>query len=206
MPAATSADVLDQHDARVGVGRLRRLVAVGVDVGAVVGAERVRALGDPGAQRVRVVGVRVVGDPERDALRVHQMVGARRADGDEPLGLDRGDELERPRGDVSTTSTLARSLDTAPRIAGSSSRSSARALGLARRGRGGGPPKRCASRVRSLTNATARLITSIVRRYASSALSPHTTSPCLASTTSLRSGFARAASPTCLESANPGRM
>ena len=93
-------DVLDQHDPGVRIGGLRVRVAVGVDVGAVVGAERVRALGDPGAQRVRVVGVRVVGDPERDALRVHQMVGARRADGDEPLGLGRGDELERALGRV----------------------------------------------------------------------------------------------------------
>ena len=109
------------------------------------------------------------------------------------------------RSDVSATSTLARSLDTAPRIAGSSSRSSAERSASGTRP-GDEPPNRSASRVRSLTNATARLMTSIVRRYASSALSPHTTSPCLASTTSLRSGFARAASPTCLESAKPGRM
>ena len=38
------------------------------------------------------------------------------------------------------------------------------------------------------------------------ALSPHTTSPCLASTTSRSAGFERTASPTCRASVKPGRM
>ena len=47
---------------------------------------------------------------------------------------------------------------------------------------------------------------SSVRSYASRAVSPHTTSPCLASTTSRSCGFVRTAWPTCLASVNPGRM
>ena len=108
-------------------------------------------------------------------------------------------------GDVSTTSTFDRSLDSAPRSAGSTACSSA-----SRRSASGvppaAPPKRCSPFVRALTNSTARLITSSVRRYAASAVSPQTTSPCFASTTSLSLGFSRTAVPTCLASVKPGRM
>ena len=105
------------------------------------------------------------------------------------------------RSEVSTVSTFERSEDTAPRIAGSSSFNSPGFSTASLR-----PPKRGVSPVRSLTNATAWLMTSIVLRYASSAVSPHTIRPCLASTTSLRSGFSRTAIATCLDSVKPGRM
>ena len=101
--------------------------------------------------------------------------------------------------DVSTTSTLGRSLESAPRSAGSTARRSTSAPCPA-------PSNLCLPAVFALTNSTARLITSIVRRYACSAVSPQTTRPCLASTTSLRSGFSRTAVPTCLASVKPGRM
>jgi hypothetical protein len=89
-------EVLDQHDPRVGVGRLGRLVAMCLDVLPVVLAERLGARGDPLAQGVGVVVLRVVGDPQRQPLGVHEVVGAGRADGDEPLRVRGGDELERP--------------------------------------------------------------------------------------------------------------
>jgi hypothetical protein len=94
-PGRDQSDVLDQHDPRVGVSRDCRLVPVGVDVLAVAGAERLRALGDAFAQRREIVDVGVVGNPERQTLGVHEVVGAGGADGDEMLGLDGGDELDR---------------------------------------------------------------------------------------------------------------
>ena len=69
------------------------------------------------------------------------------------------------RGAVSTVSSFEVSLDTAPRMAGSSSCSRlARFSSSTRRAFGCGPPKRCALPIVSFANSTASLITSIVLR------------------------------------------
>ena len=148
--------MLDENDAGVGIGRLG-LVA---DVRAVVVAERGCALADPLGERLRVLARRVERDPQRQALGVHEVVGARGADGDE-LRRRREETNSSARGEVSTTSTFARSLETAPRSAG-------RTAGISTASPAG-PSKRCSPAVLALTKSTARLMTSIVRRYASSA-------------------------------------
>ena len=82
-PDADQAHVLDQHDARVRVCRHRLRVGVALDVGAVVVAEFGGERPYPLGQRRSVLALRVERDPQRHALRVHQMVGAGGADGDE---------------------------------------------------------------------------------------------------------------------------
>src|SRR4051794_12704632 len=121
-------------------------------------------------------------------------------------GASREETNSSTRGDVSTTSTFGRSELTAPRSAGRTSRSSAARSSSPTAAPFSMPPNRGVPFVFVLTKSAARLITSSVRRYASSAVSPHTTSPCLASTTSFSAGLPRTASPTCLASVNPGRM
>ena len=94
---AHEPDVLDQHHARVRVGGLRGLVAVALDIRAVVLAEAPGEVADPRRQRVVVVRVRVERHPQGHALGVHEMVGARRADAGQLGGGARGHELEHPR-------------------------------------------------------------------------------------------------------------
>ena len=94
---ADQADVLDQDDARVGVAGLGALVGVALDVGAVLVAVGGGALADPLRERVRVVGRRVEGDPQRHALGVHEVVRAGGADVGERLRVARADELEHAR-------------------------------------------------------------------------------------------------------------
>ena len=157
---ADEPDVLDQHDPRVGIGRDGRVVAVAVDVRAVVVAERAGALADALGQRVRVLGRRVERDPQRQPLGVHEMVGAGGADRDELGRRPRRDELDRSRRRVDHEHL--RPLARRPRRA---ARAGPRQH---RRGRSppspAGPSNRCAPVVRALTNSTAWLMTSIVRR------------------------------------------
>ncbi len=89
--------MLDQHDARVGVRGLGVRVRVALDVGAIVVAERRRPLPDPLAQDRRVLRRRVERDPQRQALRVDEVVGARRTDVGQLRRVARGHELEHAR-------------------------------------------------------------------------------------------------------------
>ena len=98
--------------------------------------------------------------PQRHALGMHEVVGTGRADLDQ-RGRGADDTNSSAFGDSSTHSSFARSDEVAPRIAGSSCISVA-CLVASSSERPAGPSKRRVPFVRSLTNATAWLIASIV--------------------------------------------
>ena len=149
-PRGDQAHALDEHDPRVGIAGHVALARVRLEVRAVVGAVSVGELGDPLRRRI------LARDPQRQALGVHEVVRARRADLHQPRRLLGADELHHALGRVDRQDlralgrhrTADRRQQRGQRPAGSDFR----------------PPKRDASPVRSLTNSTAWLMTSIVLR------------------------------------------
>ena len=124
-------EVLDQHDPRIGVGGLGRLVAVFLHVRAVVRAERARR-----ARRSGRAARRRRRSPGRTgSTAAARLVWTRWSGHGAPTVTSCSASAEETnsteRGEVSTVSTLRRSLETAPRIAGSSSCSSVGARAVA---------------------------------------------------------------------------
>ena len=118
-PAATSPTFSIRTTRGSGSPCLCAILRVAREVRGVVLAVALGELGDPLAELLDGIAGGVERDPQRHALGVDEMVGAGRADGRHALGRRVSRRTRAPAGDTSVTSTFERSLDTAPRSAGS---------------------------------------------------------------------------------------
>ena len=96
-PGADEADALDQHDPRARVEELVTLGPIPLEVGALALVEVADLLDQALPEGGRIVAIRVELDPGRTPLRVHEVVGAGRADLRELARLAPADELEHRR-------------------------------------------------------------------------------------------------------------
>ena len=151
------AHALDEHDPRVGVAGHVALAGVRLEVRA--DSPRGSALRELGDALAASASLAVDGIHSGSALGVHEMVGTGRADGHELAPPRARRRTPCTRSEVSTVSTFARSRGDRPADRRQQRVQRPRAARSPLR-----PPKRGTSPVRSLTNATAWLITSIVLR------------------------------------------
>ena len=93
LPDGDHAEVLDQHHAGIGVGHLVALAGVAVEVRLVLAAVVGGGGDQPLAQLIEVVAGRVIGDPHRNPLGVHEMIRAGGADGGDGGAVPGVDQL-----------------------------------------------------------------------------------------------------------------